>query len=129
MRTQQDTKVRLVALDNLEAMCKHVSGWSHTYSVVKVSRSRVHVEYSNPDEYGHQSPMVAVFPCYPSPWGDDAENPRVVLDMMRVVNDTEDGEGWQYFTPLLDCPELFRSNADSNDWDTRAGWEAKRAAT
>lgn len=44
--------------------------------------------------------MIAVLPCYPSPWPDDNDNPRVVLDVIRVIGDTWDGEGWQAFTVL-----------------------------
>lgn len=115
MKTQQDSKVRMVALENLKAMCKRVSGVCHRYSVTKVSRSRVHVEYSNPDEYGHEHPMTAVFPCYPSGFGDDAENPRVILEYLRIMNDNWDGEGWQAFEILRDCPVLWR-NPEGNVW-------------
>jgi hypothetical protein len=108
MKTQQDCKERVVALENLEAMCKRISGICHRYEVTKVSRSRVHVTYSNPDEYGYENPMTAVFPCYPSGWPDDKDNPRVVLDYLRVINDTWDGEGWQAFEQLRDCPTLWR---------------------
>lgn len=115
MKTQQDSKYRVVALENLRAMCKHMSGVAHTYQVTRVSRSRVHVEYSNPDEYGSPHPMTAVFPCYPSAWADDQckgaagtnANPRVVLDYLRIIGD-EDGEGWQSFEVLRDCPTLYR---------------------
>lgn len=95
----------MVALENLRAMCEHVSGTCHRYWIEKVSRSRVHVGYSNPDEYGHESPMFAVFPCYPS---DDADNPHVVLDYLNVVHDSRDGEGWQCFEILRDCPVMWR---------------------
>ena len=98
MRTQQDHKVRVLALDNLREMCKAASGTAHRYWIEKVSRSRVHVGYSNPNEYGSESPMFAVLPCYPSPWSQDGtDNPRVVLDVTRVLHDSHNGEGWQAF--------------------------------
>lgn len=120
METQSDQKVRVVALSNLRAMCERVSGTCHRFEVSKVSRSRVHVEYSNPDEYGNESPMVAVFPCYPTghefnPAGAQY-NPHVVLDMLRVIGDNWDGEGWQAFQPLLDCPTLWRDGC--NRWQS-----------
>ena len=126
MSTQQDSKIRVVALDNLRAMCERVSGTCHAYGVVKVSRSRVHVEYSNPDEWGYDHPMIAVFPCYPSGWQDDEDNPRVVLDVLRILHDSWDGEGWQAFCPLLDCPVLWRSGPESDDWQTADEIEASK---
>lgn len=128
MKTQSDQKVRVVSLYNLLAMCKEVSGTCHTFAVVKVSRSRVHVEYSNPDEYGNGHPMVAVYPCYPSVWAGDEDNPRVVLDMLRVIGDSRDGEGWQAFGPLMDCSQLWRGQDGA--WQTeRAILHAKLGAT
>lgn len=118
METQSDQKIRIVALSNLRAMCERVSGVCHRYQVTSVSRSRVHVEYSNPDEYGHESPMVAVFPCFPGTF-HTAENPSVVLDILRVLHDTNDGEGWQSFQPLLDCPTLWRG-PEKQTWQTHA---------
>lgn len=82
----------------------------HRFEVSKVSRSRVHVTYSNPNEYGSEYPMTAIFPCYPS--GNDTlgftASPNVVLDILRVMGDNWNGEGWQAFQPLLDCPTLWR---------------------
>jgi hypothetical protein len=103
MQTQSDSKIRVVSLSNLEAMCQQVSGHCHTYRVSKVSRSRVHVEYSNPSEYGSPRPIYAIFPCY-------GEN--VVLDYLNVLEGNDkslDGEGWQSFEVLRDAPVMFRS--------------------
>ena len=119
MKTQQDTKIRTVALENLIAMCERVSGMCHRYAVTKVSRSRVHVEYSNPDEYGHEHPMTAVVPCYPSSFSDDEDNPRVVFDILRVLHDDAFGEGWQNFDALLDYPTLWRG-------PNHKGWRTHR---
>ena len=58
--------------------------------------------------------MVAVFPSYPS--GNDTishkASPCVVLDILRVIGDNWNGEGWQAFTELLDCPTLWRTGGD-----------------
>ena len=63
MKTQSDQKVRVVSLTNLEAMCNRVSGvMCHRFKVTKVSRSRVHVTYSNEDEWATAHPMIAVYP-------------------------------------------------------------------
>lgn len=106
MNTQYDHEVRVVSLSNLEAMCAHVSGFMcHTFKVEKVTRSRVHVSYSNEDEYARTAPMVAVFPCYP---GFESDNPNIILDFTRVLYDNWNGYGWQAFTVLLDCPTLWR---------------------
>lgn len=117
MKTQFDHRIRVVSLENLKAMCERVSGVCHRYEVTKVSSSRVHVEYSNPDEYGSAHPMVAVFPCYPSGnRTDDINNHAIVLEYRNVLHDNWDGEGWQAFECLRDCPELFRG---PDGWRTR----------
>jgi len=119
MRTQMDYEIRTVGLSNLEAMCERVSGtMCHKYHVVKVTANRVHVQYSNEDEYATPYPMIAVMPCFPCD-DRDKEARAVVLTIMNVLHDNCDGEGWQSFQPLLDCPELYRSGPDSADWRTR----------
>lgn len=120
MKTQFDSKVRVVSLANLEAMCEHISGTCHRFWIESASRSRVTVGYSNPDEYASDRPIFAVFPCYPSTF-DGKENPAVVLDYLRILegNDpTLDGEGWQCFEALRDCPVLWRKPQDGT-------WEAE----
>jgi len=107
MKTQFDNSVRIVSLENLRAMCEKVSGICHRYEIESVSANRVKVSYSNPDEYGHSSPMVASFPCYPCD-DTDKEQRAVILEILRVTGDNWGGEGWQAFHPLLDCPELSR---------------------
>jgi len=65
--------------------------------------------------------MYAVLPCYPSDWEGDADNPRVVLDVLRVIGD-RDGEGWQAFEPVFDADPIYRSptwTRDATDWRTR----------
>lgn len=117
MRTQQDHVVRVLALDNLRAMCKHASGMSHTFWIDKVSRSRIHVGYSNPSEYGTPSPVYAVLPCYPSPWPGDSDrsnpNPRVILDIARILHAGNDSEAWQLFEPLW---TLYASHDGTRQW-------------
>lgn len=113
MLTQFDHSKRVVSLENLKAMCKYISGMCHRYWIEKVTAHRVYVTYSNPNEY----PMTIVFPCYPS--GDrpeDKENPAVVLDILKVQRDNWDGEGWQAFQGLLDCPPIYRSPQHGGAW-------------
>lgn len=115
-----DSNKRVVALSNLEAMCERISGTCHRYTVSNVQPHRVVVQYSNPDEYGNESPMDCYFPSWQvKGWGHDGMDTFVVLDILRVTHDNRNGEGWQAFQSLLDCPELFRSNPDSNDWQSR----------
>lgn len=129
MRIQADSKVRIVALSNLEAMCEHVSGVCHRYWVDRVTRHSVVVGYSNPNEYGSENPMYARFVAYPvSDFGEDPKEARmVVMEIQAVTNDTWGGEGWQAFQCLLDCPHLWRSNPDSNDWATEEAIRARQA--
>lgn len=118
-QSQSDTRLRVVSLTNLRAMCDRVSGFAHTYAVSKVSRSRVHVEYSNPDEYGYPSPMTCVFPCIPGYTTEDGkDNPRVILDVLYILHDNWQGEGYQRFEPVLRCPTLWRDPV-TGTWETR----------
>jgi len=107
METQQDNNTRVVAAANLEAMCKYVSGMCHRYKIEVVTDRVVVISYSNPDEYGTDEPICVTFPCYPSCWPDDDDNPRVVLDMIGDDADEDSGiDAYQCFVPLLDCPTL-----------------------
>lgn len=118
-----DSNKRIVALSNLEAMCKRISGTCHRFTVSKVTPNRVQVTYSNPNEYGTEFPMVAVFPCWAGKGRSVYGSPDdrfVVLDIIDVIRDNWGGEGWQAFQQLLDCPELYRANPDSDDWKTCA---------
>lgn len=119
MKTQHDGMNRVVAIENLTAMCEHVSGTCHRYWIESVSRSRVTIGYSNPNEYGSESPMFAVFPCFPNPFDTDGSNPFVMLtgvgSLLRIVNDTWSGEGWQAFEILRECPVMFRATSDVGD--------------
>jgi hypothetical protein len=101
METWSDSKIRVVSLNVLENMCRDVSGMCHRYQVSKVTANRVYVEYSNPDEYGNEYPMTAVFPLYVCQPGKISE---VVLTFINIIHDYDDGEGWQNFQILLDCP-------------------------
>jgi hypothetical protein len=114
MKTQFDSSIRVVALSNLEAMAKRVSGTCHKFHVSRVTKTRAYVEYSNPDEYGAPRPMEAVFPAWP-----EFEGTVIALSILRVRGDKWDGEGRQAFQPLIDCPQLWRSSPDSDDWRTR----------
>jgi hypothetical protein len=108
-------------------MCKRISGTCHTFQVVKVSRSRVHVEYSNPDEYGSPEPVTAIYPCYPSPWPGDANNPRVILDAIRYLGCTgRNEECYQSFDQLTGCPQLWRKGPDDDSWQTEAQTACQR---
>jgi len=117
METQQDCNVRMVALANLRAMCERASGICHRYEVAKVSRSRVHVTYSNPDEYGSEHPITAIYPCFPSGWSNDAENPRVLLHGLRYSGGDE--YAYQAFDMLESATTLWRS-VDDGAWLTHA---------
>lgn len=117
---QLDHRIRVVSVANLRAMCVRASGMVHRYWVEKVSRSRLWVGYSNPDEWAAEHPMFAIFPCYPNSAAGDGgrENLVAVLDFLRVVNDTWEGEGWQAFTPLIDCVQLWY-NPEMDKWASK----------
>jgi hypothetical protein len=105
MPTNHDHSVRVVALANLEAMCKYVSNSAGVFTIGKISRSRIHVEYTYHSWSSGTLIATVIFPCYPSPYNGDDKNPRIVLDPMRVVGDPHDilADFWK---PLLACPVL-----------------------
>jgi hypothetical protein len=118
-KTQFDYQQRIVALNNLEAMCKRISGTCHTFKIAKVWANRVHVEYSNPDEYGSPEPITAVYPCY-----KQHDNAAVVLDAVNYLGCTgKNEEAWQAFAQLTDCEKLFRSQVDTDTWKWKTEYE------
>jgi hypothetical protein len=122
MQTQSDQNLRTVSLSNLHAMCERISGVCHRYTVTQVSRSRCHVEYSNPDEYGSECPVTAVLPVIPGHGFDpvdDRENPRIILEPIRFIDASEVYDPWQSFIPLWDCPTLWRDPRDDKWYSHR----------
>jgi len=121
MKTQSDMRIRAVSLSNLRAMCARASGMSHRFEVVKVSRSRVHVEYSNPDEYGNSRPVQAVSPCLPGLF-NDADNPQVLIgQMLRTLGASGDAADCAYQdfdASICSAPPVYCKGMDG-DWQTR----------
>jgi hypothetical protein len=134
MRTQQDASTRVVALANLEAMCKHfyspvINGRYYgvesgpgvgDYWIERVTRSRVWVgtvESCGSGEWADEPTsrvVYAVFPCYPSGWNGDTDNPRVVLDALRYVGG--DDNTYAAFDALLDVT-ASRAGLDGSRWE------------
>lgn len=115
-QTQFDHSHRIVALNNLEAICKRISGVAHRFHISKVTPHRVYVEYSNPDEYGSPEPITAVYACYPQ-----HNNTAVVLDAIDYKGCTgKNEEAWQAFWELTDHAPLFRSQTTDGVyvWET-----------
>lgn len=135
MKTQQDTQVRMVALENLTAMCWRISDTCHRFQIIKITSTRCHVQYSNPDEYGNPSPVVAVFPVIPSGWADDKgqslqypdPNPRVFLCALRYTGGRPEDESWQAFEQLYDCPTLWRTTHMNGKETWRSHLEIRHA--
>ncbi len=114
MKTQFDSNLRVIALSNLEAMCKRISGMSHRFAVTLIAANTVTVEYSNPDEYGNPEPIKAIFPAW-----KDFDGKAVCLSPLKYVGcKGNNEEAWQAFWQLYDCPQLFRHTSDSQDWQT-----------
>lgn len=114
MPIQFDHSVRIVSLANLEAMAKRISGVCHRFTVSNVSANRVYVTYSNPDEYGNESPITCAFPRYAGGFNSVA----VVLEYVgRITGAQGDSEAWQAFEQIKDCPQLWR-DPNSGEWKT-----------
>lgn len=127
--THSDTHVRVVSFANLQAMCRRISRVCHVYAARLANKrgERVHVSYTGPrfDEVGYQEPdhmIVAVLPAY----GDSA-NPNVILDILNVLYDDTDGEGWQSFDPLMECPTLWPEDHLREDTKWRSRKEIDQA--
>ena len=128
MQIQCDHKERVIALTNLIAMCEDISSVCHRYHVSNITGRYIYVEYSNPNEYGIESPMVAVFPRLPDfpTWGNGSEKtPMLLLDIHDVKHDNWDGEGWQAFIPLLDHVPMYRDPNDGT-WKTEKQIEEEK---
>lgn len=115
---QADHKVRIVALSNLAAMCKRISGMCHryTFDADRVTRY-ARVEYSNPDEYGHERPLTALYPVIRDHFGKDLHG-VILATPHRVIGKT-DSEDWQKFEILRDCPILWR-DPQTKKWRSEA---------
>lgn len=119
MKAQFDYTKRIVSLENLKAMCARISSTCHTFRVCDVTKNRVRVIYSNPDEYGSPEPIIVLFPAYEAQFGSTAEKTLcVVLDAVRYFGCTgKNEEAWQAFDQLYDCEKLWRKPGDGT-WQT-----------
>lgn len=115
---QFDYPTREVSISNLYAMCDYSSGTVRSYYVYQHTKNRIHVAYTNPDEYGNTQLVVAVFVRY-------NHNPEVVIfspiryyavGKVNRNNPYYDGD-WiaSCFDLLLNCPVLWR-NPDTKEW-------------
>ena len=120
---QYDTTARLVALPNLRAMCARASGMTHRFRVETVSDRFVTVSYSNPDEYGAPAPILVSFFRV----GDFVVLGFPVGRVSGGRNSFDRESAYDTFSPLLDCPTLWRSTRGSDDWATREEIEASKA--
>lgn len=117
MTTHFDHSQRVVGLNNLEAMCKRVSGTCHRFAVNKVTDNRVYVSYSNPDEYGSERPITAVLPAYPA-----HDNVAVVFHPLKFTGGRDEYD-YQAFEQLWDCEPLHRCQRDATTWDWKTEYE------
>lgn len=106
MKTWRNDKVNIVTMAQMEKVCNDISGTCHRFWIHKVTKNRVYIAYSNPDEYANENPMYAVFPIYP---GHEKDNENIVLDIIDVKRDYPDGEGWLNFMQIMDF-DLSKSN-------------------
>lgn len=112
MKTQFNWLVRVVALENLEAMCDECSGGAYEFGIVKTTPHRVYVRCSGFDGIDRQPPPIAaVYPCYQLP--DDPGEVSVVLDPIRYTGDRAD-EAFRAFDILTDCAMYY--NTDWQCW-------------
>lgn len=123
MRIQDDRQVRIVALDNLIAMCEHVSGMCHRWEVLpyKPGAKTVRVQYANPDEWGADHPIEFVCSTFPSGWGEK-DNPYVFIEWPTRILYAKDDNEREYMeqvwlSTIHDCPRLWR-NPENGTWVT-----------
>lgn len=113
-KTQSDSRVRMVGLANLAAMCEYVSGVCHRFTMDEPSKSArfVRVTYSNPDEYGSDRPVTALYPLVRDCHG---KGEHTALLMIHSVINASDSEDWQAFGAVEDCASLWRDPV-SGEW-------------
>ena len=113
-RGQFDHKLRIVSIPNLKAMCEHLSGTCHRFFLDSVKGKYARVMYNNPDEYGHKSPIVALFQVI-----EHCGTIGAILTIDKVVNCPNDCEDWRAFEQLLECPTVWRLGAGAKEWRTQ----------
>jgi len=109
-----DHSARVISLANLKAMCARVSDWRHYYSIIKQTKTAVHVEYSSLDSYGPKDPIIAMFPTFAY-----VDITGVVFTANKTSYEPEEDcwLGHKYFSPLRDCPILYHH---ADQWMTEA---------
>ena len=115
MKPYTDHLRRVVSFEVLDAMCEKVSGVVHTYRPVKLTERYCYIRFSNPDEYGFENPVTAVYPAYRM--GIVGQTMIcVVLDPVRIINDVENVVG-EAFDRLTGCPTMHR-HPKTGEWHT-----------
>ena len=129
IKPQWDYQKRVVSLRNLKEMCRRISGMCHKFTVVKETKNRVYIEYSNPDEYGNEWPVRAIFPAYVTDSSDPCGGLSVVMDILRVEGQHKDHDDvYQYFWQLIDHPSVWRDPVSGNWFTDKEIEERKQKA-
>lgn len=87
---------KVITLNELTDICHALSRWTSLYSVVKIGKTRVHVQCKRGDVV-----WILVLPAYIS-----QETVRVVIDPLRLV--------------------INQVNAETNVFDELLNWRAER---
>lgn len=125
---QFDTTIRLVSMENLDAMVRRLSDrFGMRYEITTVGSARVGVtaHSADCDDAGNEThySVTAFFKTMMY-----AGNIGVLIGDIQTIYRGErsaaDSEDWQLFTPLMDCPKLWR-NPKNGVWMTEEEINAK----
>lgn len=78
-----------VDIDTLGKILEDGSGVCHRYGISSIGANRIKIGYSNPNEYGTDDWVYAVYPIY-SYTAFSRKTTIVVLDLVDVINDPHD---------------------------------------
>lgn len=119
-----NTKYQVVSDNYLEAMLSHLSAVAHRYWLDRITDHFAYVVYSNPNEYGSETPVTIMYPVYRS--GDTV---HVVLDVYRVQGGDDeydrDAAADSLQCMLEDQPDLYR-NPQTGEWETGEEFSERR---
>ena len=103
-------QLKAMTITEIATVCRAISGVCHVYKIEKVTRRRVCVSYSNPNEYGTPRPIRAYFPIVLFTPNNDQQT----IACLEFAHYAGAGDDWQAFHALT-CARV--------EWDkARESW-------
>lgn len=99
-----------MTITEIAQVCRAISGTCHRYKIESVTRSRVKISYSNPNEYGSERPIFAYYPIVLY----QANNDQGTIACLEFGHYTGAGEDWQAFYAIT-CARV-EWNKEREQW-------------